>query len=161
MGASLTRDKIAALAPDQSALTASIKLQKPASWPMLGRDSEDTLIWGECQGSGAAPYRVMADLRDLGNKCICPSRKFPCKHVLALFWLSLEAPGRFAEGETPLWVGEWLARRRPKKAESHGEEQSAASKGASFAIAESATLATAKPVDPKAAETPIGGWYGG
>jgi hypothetical protein len=70
-------DKIAALAPDQSALTASIKLQKPASWPLLGRDGEEDLIWGECQGSGATPYRVMADLRDLGKKYTCPRRKIP------------------------------------------------------------------------------------
>jgi hypothetical protein len=153
MGAALTRDKIAALAPDQSALSASIKLQKPASWPLLGHDGGDALIWGECQGSGATPYRVMADLRDLGNKCTCPSRKFPCKHVLALLSLSIEAPGRFTQGETPPWVGEWLTRRRgPKKAGGEGDEQKAATgRGASFAIAESAASAP-KPVDPKAAE---------
>jgi hypothetical protein len=116
MGASLVRDEIAALARDQSALTASIKLQKPSSWPVLGRDGDDALVWGECQGSGATPYRVMADLRDLGNKCTCPSRKFPCKHVLALLWLTVEAPSRFVQGETPPWVGDWMAwRRAPKK----------------------------------------------
>jgi hypothetical protein len=154
MGASLTRDKIAALAPDQSALTASIKLQKPANWPLLGRDGEDALVWGECQGSGSTPYRVMADLRDLGNKCTCPSRKFPCKHVLALLWLSVEAPGRFAQSETPPWVADWLTRRRPKKAGGgEGEEQPAGNgRGASFAIAENAAPATPKPGDPKAAE---------
>jgi hypothetical protein len=153
MGATLTRDKIAALAPDQSALTASIKLQKPSNWPLLGRDGEDALVWGECQGSGATPYRVMADLRDLGNKCTCPSRKFPCKHVLALLWLSVEAPGRFAQAETPSWVSEWLTRRRaPKKTGGEGEEQPGANgRGASFAMAESAA-SPAKPADPKAAE---------
>jgi hypothetical protein len=154
MGATLTRDRIAALAPDQSALTASIKLQKPANWPLLGRDGADALVWGECQGSGATPYRVMADLRDLGNKCTCPSRKFPCKHVLALLWLSVEAPGRFAQSETPPWVADWLTRRRaPKKAGGQGEEAPVATgRGASFAIAESAPPAAAKPADPKAAE---------
>jgi hypothetical protein len=154
MGATLTRDKIAALAPDQSALTASIKLQKPSSWPLLGRDGDDALVWGECQGSGATPYRVMADLRDLGNKCTCPSRKFPCKHVLALLWLTIEAPSRFVQGETPSWVGDWLARRRtPKKTGSEGEEQTAGNgKGASFAIAENAAPTAIRPFDPKAAE---------
>ena len=154
MGASLTRDKIAALAPDQSALTASIKLQKPSSWPVLGRDGDDALVWGECQGSGATPYRVMGDLRDLGNKCTCPSRKFPCKHVLALLWLSMEAPGRFAQGDTPSWVSEWLIRRRaPKKSGGEGDaEPTATGRGASFAIAESDAPAAAKPADPKAAE---------
>ena len=153
MGATLTRDKIAALAPDQSALTASIKLQKPAAWPLLGRDGENALVWGECQGSGATPYRVMADLRDLGNKCTCPSRKFPCKHVLALLWLTVEVPGRFEQSEPPSWVGEWVTRRRAPKKAAAGEEQPAATgRGASFAIAENAAPATAKPADPKAAE---------
>jgi hypothetical protein len=153
MGAALTRDRIAALAPDQSALTASIKLQKPARWPLLGRDGDDALVWGECQGSGSTPYRVMADLRDLGNKCTCPSRKFPCKHVLALLWLSVEAPGRFAESERPPWVGDWLTRRRPKKVGGEGEDTpTAKGRGASFATAESAAPAAVRPVDPKTAE---------
>ncbi len=151
MGASLTRDRIAALAPDQSALTASIKLQKPANWPLLGRDGEDALIWGECQGSGATPYRVMADLRDLGNKCTCPSRKFPCKHVLALLWLACESHDRFAPGEMPPWVGDWLTRRRPKKPGGESEEQPAATgRSASFAVAENAGPSATKPADPKA-----------
>ena len=38
----------------------------------------------------------MADLRDLGSKCTCPSRKFPCKHVLGLLWLNAEAIVPFA-----------------------------------------------------------------
>jgi hypothetical protein len=70
------------------------------------------LIWGECAGSGANPYRVMADLRDLGNKCTCPSRKFPCKHVLALLWLKAEAVVPFGAADTPEWVSDWLGRRR-------------------------------------------------
>ena len=151
MGASLTRDRIAALAPDQSALTASIKLQKPANWPLLGRDEAEALLWGECQGSGATPYRVMADLRDLGNKCTCPSRKFPCKHVLALLWLACDQLNRFEPGEAPSWVGDWLTRRRPKKAGGESEAKPASGPGASFALAESAAT-PAKPTDPKAAE---------
>ncbi len=49
----------------------------------------------------------------MGSKCTCPSRKFPCKHALALLWLKAEAIVSFAETETPEWVSEWLARRRP------------------------------------------------
>nr|WP_249158883.1 SWIM zinc finger family protein [Bradyrhizobium jicamae] len=54
----------------------------------------------------------MADLRDLGNKCTCPSRKFPCKHVLGLLWLKAEAKAPFPSAETPPWVSDWLGRRR-------------------------------------------------
>jgi hypothetical protein len=100
------------LATDQAALKAAAGLAKPAKWSGVGMSGDGALIWGECAGSGANPYRVMADLRDLGNKCTCPSRKFPCKHVLGLLWLSAEKIVPFPAAETPDWVGDWLARRR-------------------------------------------------
>jgi hypothetical protein len=84
----LTRSAIEAMAPDQSALSAASALLKPAKWPMRARSGG--LIWGECQGSGANPYRVAADTEDPGSKCTCPSRKFPCKHALALMWMFVE-----------------------------------------------------------------------
>ncbi len=77
-----------------------------------GTSHDGALIWGECAGSGANPYRVAADLRDMGSKCTCPSRKFPCKHALALLWLQAEAILPFPAAETPEWVIEWLGRRR-------------------------------------------------
>lgn len=100
------------LASDQPSLKAAAGLTKPAKWSGIGISDDDTLIWGECAGSGANPYRVMADLRDLGNKCTCPSRKFPCKHVLALLWIRAEAIVPFPPAETPDWVSDWLGRRR-------------------------------------------------
>ncbi len=100
------------LATDQASLKAAAGLAKPGKWSGIGASRDAALIWGECAGSGANPYRVMADLRDLGNKCTCPSRKFPCKHVLALLWLRAEAVVAFSAGETPDWVSDWLGRRR-------------------------------------------------
>ncbi|MGY3561958.1 hypothetical protein ACVWZ4_006514 [Bradyrhizobium sp. USDA 4472] len=100
------------LATDQSSLKAAAGLAKPAKWSGVGGSPDGALIWGECAGSGANPYRVMADLRDLGNKCTCPSRKFPCKHVLGLLWLNAESIVPFAPADTPAWVSDWLGRRR-------------------------------------------------
>ncbi|MBR1365891.1 SWIM zinc finger family protein [Bradyrhizobium ottawaense] len=100
------------LATDQSSLKAAAGLAKPAKWSGVGMSRDAALIWGECAGSGANPYRVMADLRDLGNKCTCPSRKFPCKHVLGLLWLNAEAVVPFTPADTPAWVSDWLGRRR-------------------------------------------------
>jgi hypothetical protein len=31
-----------------------------------------SLLWGECQGSGATPYLVIVSPHDLGYKCTCP-----------------------------------------------------------------------------------------
>lgn len=100
------------LAVDQASLKAAAGLAKPGKWSGIGASHDAALIWGECAGSGANPYRVMADLRDMGNKCTCPSRKFPCKHALALFWLNAEAVVPFPDAEAPEWVTEWLGRRR-------------------------------------------------
>jgi hypothetical protein len=106
----MTRAAIEAMAPDQSALAAASALLKPAKWPLRARFGR--LIWGECQGSGANPYRVAADVEDRGSKCTCPSRKFPCKHALALMWMFVEDGAVFQTDDVPDWVNDWIGRRR-------------------------------------------------
>ncbi|MGI9415768.1 MAG: SWIM zinc finger family protein, partial [Hyphomicrobiales bacterium] len=108
----LTLSIVEALAPDQSSLKGAAQQMKPAKWPLRAGDASSGLIWGECQGSGANPYRVMADTGDQGYKCTCPSRKFPCKHVLALMWMYAEDAGAFGQAEVPDWVSDWVGRRR-------------------------------------------------
>ena len=100
------------LAPDQSSLKAAAGLAKPAKWSAIAGSADGTLMWGLCAGSGANPYKVAVDLRDNGSKCTCPSRKFPCKHGLALMWMRAESSVAFGSGEPPEWVGDWLKRRR-------------------------------------------------
>lgn len=112
MGMSVTQKKIEALAPDQASLNAARKLLQPSKWPLLAQNADETLAWAECQGSGSTPYRVSLDLSDLGYKCSCPSRKFPCKHALALMWLRAEGKIGFETGDVPSWTSDWLARRR-------------------------------------------------
>lgn len=107
---SVSLAKIEEIAPDQGSLNAARGLVKGKPWPVVAEDGAG-LIWGECQGSGAQPYRVAVSETDLGYKCTCPSRKFPCKHSLALMWMRAE--GRpFAAQERPDWVNDWLSRRR-------------------------------------------------
>lgn len=107
----LTLQKIEQLAPDQSSLTAAKKLLKPSLWPTL-QDNGEGLVWGECQGSGATPYRIAVTEADAGYKCTCPSRKFPCKHTLALMWMRADKLAPFTDGTPPQWVNDWLGRRR-------------------------------------------------
>lgn len=107
----LSLQKIEQLAPDQSSLAAAKKLLKPAHWPTL-QDNGEGLIWGECQGSGSTPYRIAVTEADAGYKCTCPSRKFPCKHSLALMWMRADKLAPFAPGTPPQWVDDWLGRRR-------------------------------------------------
>ena len=107
---SLTLERIEALAPDQGSLAAARKLLKPSSWPTLAEG--EGLVWGECQGSGATPYRVVVNEADAGYKCTCPSRKFPCKHSLALMWMRADKSSAFVSAPVPEWVKDWLSRRR-------------------------------------------------
>jgi SWIM zinc finger len=66
------------------------------------------VVWGECQGSAAAPYRTAVDLSGPAYRCTCPSRKSPCKHALAL--LLLWSDGSIAaDGDLPEWAATWLA----------------------------------------------------
>lgn len=110
----VTLEKIESLAPDQASLAAARKLLKPAIWPTL--DAAEALIWGECLGSGSTPYRVVVSETDAGSKCTCPSRKFPCKHSLALMWMCAEGKVAFASGTIPEWVKDWLGRHREQAA---------------------------------------------
>jgi SWIM zinc finger len=121
---SLSLERIEALAPDQSSLAAARKLLKPSSWPTLAEG--EGLVWGECQGSGCTPYRVVVNQADTGYKCTCPSRKFPCKHALALMWMRADRSGAFAPATVPDWVKDWTSRRRgtstpASKTENEGE----------------------------------------
>ena len=58
----LTRSSIEAMAADQGALKAASRLLAPSNWPLRARHGG--LIFGECQGSGANPYRVVADTEE-------------------------------------------------------------------------------------------------
>src|SRR5262249_14584736 len=62
------------------------------------------------------PYRVAADTEDPGSKCTCPSRKFPCKHALALMWMFVEDGAAFRTDDVPDWVKDWMGRRRKASA---------------------------------------------
>ncbi|MBL8895660.1 MAG: SWIM zinc finger family protein, partial [Rhizobiales bacterium] len=108
----LTIDKIESMAPDQASLAAAAKI-KPSAWPLRAQNVGVNLAWGECQGSGSTAYRVALALDDLGYKCTCPSRKFPCKHSLGLMLLYARAAESFFESPVPDWVNDWTARRRP------------------------------------------------
>src|SRR3954471_1022493 len=73
------------LTEDEQIRRDGAKLATRAKWPTLG--ANDDAIWGLCQGSGKEPYRVAVDKNELAYRCSCPSKKFPCKHTMALLLL--------------------------------------------------------------------------
>jgi SWIM zinc finger len=126
-----TSDSVLALAPDAASAKAARGLASPSQWPTLG--ANEKAVWGECQGSGAKPYQTQVDREGPAFRCSCPSRKFPCKHGLALLLMHADAPARFSAAECPAWVSDWLAS-RADKAEKKEEKQ---------------RTDAAKPIDPE------------
>ncbi|HYO40920.1 MAG TPA: SWIM zinc finger family protein [Nocardioidaceae bacterium] len=82
-------------APDAASLAAGRALAAPGPWSETG--STDALVWGRCQGSGATPYQVSVDLGGPAYRCTCPSRKFPCKHAIALLLLWVRGGGSITD----------------------------------------------------------------
>jgi len=144
--AGISLEKIEALAPDQASLVAARKLVKASGWSGLSSDSAG-LIWGECQGSGSSPYRVIVSEADAGYKCTCPSRKFPCKHSLAIMWMRAEQKIPFDSSSTPEWVNEWLRRRKTGAGSSADPEKENAP--ATKSLTDAAADKTEE-IDPKA-----------
>ncbi|WP_411721566.1 SWIM zinc finger family protein [Mycetocola sp.] len=96
-------------APDASSLAAARKLAHPGPWSDTG--SNDVLVWGKCQGSGKTPYQVSVDIAAPAYRCSCPSRKFPCKHALALLLLWSRGEAADAGTETAGFAQEWASQR--------------------------------------------------
>ncbi|MER8184036.1 SWIM zinc finger family protein [Kitasatospora sp. NPDC094015] len=104
-------EHVLSLAPDQASLKAAGKLSGPAPWS--GAGCEQGVLWGLCKGSGSTPYRAAVELAAPAYSCSCPSRKFPCKHVLGLLLLWSAGAAEIADGaERPDWVAEWVASRQ-------------------------------------------------
>jgi SWIM zinc finger len=126
------RERVLALAPDAPSQRTALSLASGRAWPATGAAAGADAVWGECRGSASAPYRTAVDLSGPAYRCSCPSRKFPCKHVLALLLLWSEGSVPEDVAGPPDWAGSWLIAR--------AERASRASSGE-----------PAEPKDPRAA----------
>ena len=104
------RVRVLALAPDAPSQRAAQSLASGRPWPLTGT-AETGALWGECRGSAATPYRTVVDLAGPAYRCSCPSRKFPCKHALALLLLWADGSVQDHAGEPPDWAASWLTER--------------------------------------------------
>lgn len=139
---------IESIAPDQASLSSAKKLLSPSKWQGQGFCETTHTAWGECQGSGSKPYYVVVDVSDIGYKCTCPSRKFPCKHALALMWRYVDDSSPFTPSPTPDWVADWLGRRRKTTKTDTAEKPKPKT---SIALAESETEPVSE-IDPQKAQ---------
>ena len=129
VGSAWSTDQVLALAPDAAAAKAGKELAAARKWVTLGASAD--LLWGECQGSGAAPYQTQILLTEPAFHCSCPSRKFPCKHSLGLFLLWVGQPALCASSQPPAWVSSWLEARSQREEKKAKKEQEKREPGAS------------------------------
>ncbi len=109
-----TIEQVLAAAPDESSRKSAKGLTSPKRWSELG--STDALLWGKCQGSGRDPYQVTVDLNGPAFRCTCPSRKFPCKHGVALMLMWAANDGSVSDvPEVSAFADEWAKDRTDKE----------------------------------------------
>lgn len=82
----ITDELIRSAAPNPAAVSNAKKICSLGEFSNLRKTADETLISGECRGSGKNPYNTSADFSGETQvfRCSCPSRQFPCKHSLAL-----------------------------------------------------------------------------
>ena len=123
MGHAWSVERVEATAPDQASVNAARKLAGPGPWNDTGITGD--LLWGACQGSGSTPYRTVVDTASPVFSCSCPSRKRPCKHVLAL--LLLWAQGQVQDtGEIAPFAAAWADARKARAAKAAAKAAAAA-----------------------------------
>jgi hypothetical protein len=104
-------EKVLALATDVGSQRAAQLLVGDVRWSDSGHAGE--LVWGRIQGT--TQYQAIAELAEKpAYHCSCPSRKTPCKHVLAL--LLRWAAGKVGLGDEPGWVQDWSLRQAVRNA---------------------------------------------
>jgi hypothetical protein len=109
-----SRERVLSLAPDRASIVAASALAETRTWRDVGTDSK--VLWGSCDRVGGQPYQTLVDLGSPpAYVCSCPSRKVPCKHVLALLlqWSDDLVPA----GATPPFAAAWLNERAVRPAQ--------------------------------------------
>ncbi|MFB9276018.1 SWIM zinc finger family protein [Cohnella cellulosilytica] len=129
----LTESYVDSLALNAAAIKNGKELARKNSFQQLGRAEDGTLLFGECKGSGKEPYRCSADFVNPESpvfRCSCPSRQFPCKHLLGLMYAYVSG-SPFAVAEVPQDIAdkrEKAEKREKKKREAANVEGTAPAK---------------------------------
>ncbi|MDR2105192.1 MAG: SWIM zinc finger domain-containing protein [Deferribacteraceae bacterium] len=121
----ITEDFINKFTGNASAQSAGKSLAVKNSFQELYISSDDSIIFGSCQGSGKSPYQCSVDFSDPSKpipRCSCPSRQIPCKHAVGLLYSKMLGK-TFKTAEIPEDV---LAKRSKAKQRAEKKESKAA-----------------------------------
>ena len=100
---SIDESFVDAAAPNAAAIKNARALLLKGKLLDLKKDAEETIVFGQCKGSGKQPYAMSADFVKPDSpvyRCSCPSRQFPCKHTLALMYAYAQGKA-FSVSEVP------------------------------------------------------------
>jgi hypothetical protein len=100
---SIDEASVDSAAPNAEAAKNGRGLVLKNSFAKLHISEDETILFGECQGSGKEPYRCSCDFlrpETPTHRCSCPSRQFPCKHCLGLMYAYLQGK-KFTKAEVP------------------------------------------------------------
>ena len=106
---SINQAYVESAAPNAEAVKSGRALVFKRKLTKLHIDPDQTVLFGECEGSGKDPYRVSCDFVRADqptHRCSCPSRQFPCKHALALMFAFVQDATAFTSEEIPADLAE-------------------------------------------------------
>jgi hypothetical protein len=101
---SIDQAYIESAAPNADAAKNGRALVLKGKFLSLHYNNEQTIVFGECQGSGKEPYRCSCDFaraEQPTHRCSCPSRQFPCKHCVGLMFAWVMKRPSFTVAEIP------------------------------------------------------------
>jgi len=111
-------------APDSATADRAKKLTTTKSWRGLARNP--SVVWGECKSNGLTYYKVAFQKKTQTFKCNCASRKYPCKHAVALSILVTDQLDVFTvKADLPEWIAEWVEKGAPAAKEQTTEQAKA------------------------------------
>jgi uncharacterized Zn finger protein len=99
----VSEDLIRGIATKDKALSDGRTLAKKGAFKNLYKLEDGSLLWGQCQGSGAKPYELSIDLGGDNPtiRCSCPVKPPPCKHTLGLLVHFLDKGTAFGVAAPP------------------------------------------------------------
>lgn len=109
---SITEQFVESASPNADATKNGRALVVKGKFTTLNKSADDTLLFGQCQGSGKDPYLCSADFQVAESpvfRCNCPSRQFPCKHSIGLMFAFVQGK-QFTVADVP----ESIASKREK-----------------------------------------------
>src|SRR5881396_2964739 len=86
---SIDEGYVESAAPNSDAMKNGRGLVVKGKFLTLNIDADETILFGQCQGSGKNPYQCSCDFArpdQPTHRCSCPSRQLPCKHCLGLMY---------------------------------------------------------------------------